>query len=140
MKRNVAVALPVVLVVIIAAAWPVLQGGAPSLRGVESVSVLAGGAEVTISDPEDIRALTAVFSKIPTAETPACPFGAVDILLRAKGGDVHVFPATDGCYIFKLNSKYILATAEEWAQVMDKLEKYGIQRTLFAADGAKKSG
>ncbi|MDR1157228.1 MAG: hypothetical protein LBK75_02830 [Oscillospiraceae bacterium] len=124
MRKNAAVALPVVLVVIIAAVLPSLQGGAPSLSEVESISVLAGETEVTISDPQDIRALTAVFSKIPTADTPACPFGAVDILLRAKGGDVHVFPATDGCHIFKLNSKYILASAEEWAQVMDKLEKY----------------
>jgi hypothetical protein len=125
-RRNIAVALPVILVVLVAAILPVLQGGTPSLRDVESISVLADGVEVKISDAQDIRAMTAVFSKIPTTDTPACPFGAVDISLRARSGDIHVFPATDGCYIFKLNNKYILASAEEWKQVTDKLEKYGI--------------
>ncbi|MDR0380963.1 MAG: hypothetical protein LBH86_03085 [Oscillospiraceae bacterium] len=126
MKKNITVALPVVLVVLAAAILPVLRGGTPTLSEAESISVLAGGAEAVISDPGDIRAMTAVFSKIPSTDMPSCPFGAVDIQVRTKSGDVHVFPATDGCYIFKINNKYILASGEEWEQVSEVLEKYGI--------------
>ena len=112
----------------------IFQRGMINLKEVQSIMIIANDKtlSVDISDLNDINSIGGILNKRSVNYSPSCPFGYVKIVFRQNDDDIIIYPATDGCHIFKYSDhKYFRVSDTEWEQLMEIFKKYRIDRSLF---------
>ena len=133
MKKNILAVLFIVAFAIVAIVLLTASVGEPKMKGVECISIIVIEEDINeeISNNNEIELITKVFSKRLLKNTPSCPFGYIEITLEGDNNKTSVFPATDGCHIFKIDNQYFQVTDSEWETLMNTFSKYGVSRSLF---------
>lgn len=96
-----------------------------------SLNVSDENLAVEISDLSDIKSISTILNKKAVNDSPSCPFGSVEIIIKFKSENIVVYPATDGCHIFRSMGKYFHVSDEEWAKLMHTFVKNGLDRSIF---------
>ena len=123
----------VLLVVALCIIAIIFRGSKIKVGKVQSISVIAIDEDLMLDiiDPNDVRTISKILSKNAYNDSPSCPFGYVEIIIKQNDESITVQPATDGCHIFMINSKYFSIPDNEWESLMELLGKYGVDRSLF---------
>ena len=123
----------VALVVAVCVIVIIFQGSEIKVGKAQSISIIATDENLTldITDPNDVRAISKILGKRAHNDSPSCPFGYVQIIIKQNNESITVYPATDECHVFKINGKYFSVSDNEWESLMEIFSKYNVDRSLF---------
>lgn len=132
-KKIISISVFVTIIVLSFILVLIFQGGKINLSEVQSIIITADKTlSLDITDLNDINIIGGILDKRFVNDSPSCPFGYVKIVFHQKADDIIIYPATDGCHIFKdIDHKYFRVSDTEWEQLMEIFKKYGIDRSLF---------
>lgn len=105
-----------------------------NLNEVQGIRITASdeNLNLSISEFNDIKSIGRILNKRGIIDSPSCPFGYVKIVIQQKDDDFIIYPATDGCHVFKNgDNKYFHVSNTEWEELMEIFNKYNIDRSLF---------
>ena len=132
-KKLIVIIVSIALVVAVCIVAVVFQGGTIKVSKVQSISIIAVDENLTLDivDPNDVRSISKILNKRAHNDSPSCPFGYVKIIIKQNDESVAVYPATDECHVFRINSKYFSISNNEWESLMEIFSKYNVDRSLF---------
>lgn len=108
------------------------------IKDLQSMTVVGAEdkAPIKITNQADLSAISQMFHQTLFNDTLSCPFGYGKIILRMKNKSIVLYPALDGCYIFKEKNsqRYIELKKEKYAKLMQILKKYGFEKSSFESE------
>lgn len=127
--------ITLILIIVYMIGFPKIQ-----IKDLQSVTVeLEETAPIKTTNQADLSAISRIFHQTFFDDNPSCPFGDSKIVLQMKNKTIALYPALDGCYVFKdeNSQKYIEFKKTEYGELMHILKKHGFEKSDFQSeDGA----